>query len=235
MPAEPVRGVGALDDGGELRVAHTGLFAGGADGAGSDADLDDVGAGEEELLDHFAGDDVAGDDGYFGKRRADAGDVFHEVFGVAVGDVEADELDGGVDVEAFFQAIEVRVRDPGARHRVGQRLRSEPVAERGAVDVLGERGEAAVLRERGRHGQRPRRVHVRRDDRDAGPGLAGVAEGEGAGEGDVGARAEGRALGADQDVLEVQLDFMLDAHGGESTTGFLALAEDEVGCATPQV
>src|SRR5471032_519406 len=43
-PAETVRGVGAFDHGGQLRVAHTGHGARGADRARADTDLDDVDA-----------------------------------------------------------------------------------------------------------------------------------------------------------------------------------------------
>lgn len=48
---------------------------------------------------------------------------------------------------------------------------------------------------------------------EGGPG-AGVLEAEGAGDVDVGAGAEDGALGADQDVLEIQLHVVVDVHHG---------------------
>ncbi len=59
VAVEAVGGVGALEHGRELRVADASLLAGGADRARADPDLDYVGAGEDELLDHLAGDHVA--------------------------------------------------------------------------------------------------------------------------------------------------------------------------------
>ena len=47
---EPVRRVGAFDDRRELRVADAGHPPGGADGAGADADLDDVRASKDQRL-----------------------------------------------------------------------------------------------------------------------------------------------------------------------------------------
>ena len=73
LALEPVRGVGAFDDRRELRIADPGHPPGGADRARADADLDDVGAGEDQRFRHVAGDDVAGhDDGVAGSRRARA-------------------------------------------------------------------------------------------------------------------------------------------------------------------
>ena len=51
-----------LVDGGHLGHADTGDDAGGADGAGADADLDGVGTGVDERLRARAGGDVAADD-----------------------------------------------------------------------------------------------------------------------------------------------------------------------------
>ena len=59
MSLEAVRAVRALEHGGELRVADASLLAGRAHGARSDADLDDVRAGEDERLRHFSSDNVA--------------------------------------------------------------------------------------------------------------------------------------------------------------------------------
>ena len=55
------RGARGLRDGGDLRHAGAGDHARGADGAGTDADLDGVGAGVDEGHGAVVGGDVAGD------------------------------------------------------------------------------------------------------------------------------------------------------------------------------
>ena len=50
LALEAVGGVGAFDDRRELRIADAGDPAGRAHRAGADADLDDVGAGEDQRL-----------------------------------------------------------------------------------------------------------------------------------------------------------------------------------------
>ena len=60
VAAEAVGGVSAFEHGRQLGVADAGLQARGADGARADAHLDQVGARENKLFDHLAGDDVAG-------------------------------------------------------------------------------------------------------------------------------------------------------------------------------
>ena len=59
VPAEPAGLGGALQHGGELRAAHAGHHPGGAHRAGADADLDDVGAGLDQVAHAGGGDDVA--------------------------------------------------------------------------------------------------------------------------------------------------------------------------------
>ena len=49
VPAEPVRRVGALDDRRQLRVADARLFARCAHAARADADLDNIGARQDQL------------------------------------------------------------------------------------------------------------------------------------------------------------------------------------------
>ena len=61
MPAG-LAALAGVEDGGDLRHADAGDDAGGADGAGTDADLDGVGAGVDEVAGAFGGGDVAGDD-----------------------------------------------------------------------------------------------------------------------------------------------------------------------------
>ncbi len=64
----------------------------GADGAGTDADLDRVGAGVDQLLGGVGGGDIAGD-------HVDLVVAFHlldgidDVLGVAVGGIDADHVD----------------------------------------------------------------------------------------------------------------------------------------------
>lgn len=50
--------------------ANASLLARSADRAGADADLDNVGAGQDELLDHLLGDNVSSHDGVAGKLGA---------------------------------------------------------------------------------------------------------------------------------------------------------------------
>ena len=90
---EPVRRVGAFDDRRELRVADAGHASRGANRARTDADLDDVRAGEDQRLRHIAGDNVSGHDHGVRVVVAHALDRLEEFFRIAIGDVEADEPD----------------------------------------------------------------------------------------------------------------------------------------------
>ena len=56
---EAMRIVCTLHDSGELRVADPSLFAGGADRAWSDPDLDDVSTGEDQGFYHVASHHIA--------------------------------------------------------------------------------------------------------------------------------------------------------------------------------
>ena len=90
---KPVRGVGAFDDGGELGIADAGHPPRGADRARADADLDDVGASDDQRLGHVPGDDVAGHDHRLGMVIAHPFHGLQELLGVTVGDVQADHPD----------------------------------------------------------------------------------------------------------------------------------------------
>ena len=79
--------------------------------------------------------------------------------------------------------------------------------------VLVQRGQRAALAQRARHRHRAGDVHIGGDERKAPPFAAGVEEAERAVDVDLVARVEGRALGPDQNVLEVELDVAFDAHG----------------------
>ena len=79
--------------------------------------------------------------------------------------------------------------------------------------MLVQRGQRAVLAERPRHRHRAGDVHVGGDQRKALPFRAGVEEAERAVDVDGAARIERRTLGADEHVLEIELDVGFDAHG----------------------
>ena len=72
MPAFGAARVG-FGDGGDLRHARAGDHAGGADGAGADADLDGVGAGVDQGHGAVVGGDVAGEQVDVGKALLDFG------------------------------------------------------------------------------------------------------------------------------------------------------------------
>src|ERR1700733_8585205 len=78
--------------------------------------------------------------------------------------------------------------------------------------VLVQGGERPVLAQRTRHRHGSRHVHVGGDQRKALPFRAGVQEAEGAVDIDGAAGVEGRPLGANEDVLEIELDVGFDAH-----------------------
>src|SRR5699024_6822787 len=89
-------GSGGVDDGRDLRDADTGDDPGGADGTGSDADLDGGGAGVEQRPGAVVGGDVAGHDGD-GELGGDLADDVDHRAGVAVGGVDDEEVDARVD------------------------------------------------------------------------------------------------------------------------------------------
>src|SRR5690606_923936 len=86
-----------LVDGRDLRDADAGDDAGGADGAGSDADLDAVAARVDAGLGAVARGDVAADDVDAGGVGLDLGDHVADQPGVAVGGVDDDEVDARLD------------------------------------------------------------------------------------------------------------------------------------------
>ena len=67
VTSQAVGSVRALQHSRQLRVAHPGLLPGCANRARADPDLDDVGAGEDQLLHHLPGHHVAGQDGVVGE------------------------------------------------------------------------------------------------------------------------------------------------------------------------
>ena len=86
-------GTRGLGDGGDLGHARAGDHAGGADGAGADANLDGVGAGVDEGHGSVVGGDVAGHEIDVGEAFFDLSDRFEHARGVAVGGVDGEHVD----------------------------------------------------------------------------------------------------------------------------------------------
>ena len=105
---ESVRGIRAFDDRGKLRIAHAGHVARRADGTRADADFHDVGAAQDQLLGHFAGDHVSGHDGERGMRSTQLLDVSNERFRISVRDIDADIAHGVADLRATRVRISPR-------------------------------------------------------------------------------------------------------------------------------
>jgi hypothetical protein len=147
--------------------------------------------------------------------RGGIGDEADEGFRIAVGDVDANVVDRAAG--AAHHALELVEIAPGNAERIERvRFRLERLEERDefvAAIMLVQRGREAEARERARHFERADRIHVRRDHRDAAKAPAGVLEDEFARDVDFRARGQGRALRADQDVPEVELDVAVDVHG----------------------
>jgi hypothetical protein len=97
------------------------------------------------------------------------------------------------------------------RRRLGQGLEEGRQFALAIVLVQCRRQSVAV--ERLRHFEGADRVHVGGDDGHAAVAPSGMAEGEFTRNVDFRARGQRRALGADQDVLEIELEFFFDAHG----------------------
>ena len=206
-----MRRIGAFDDRGELRIADPSHPPRRADRARADADLHDVRAGEDQRLRHVAGDDVAGHDHGMRVIVAHPLDGIEEFLRIAIGDIEADEPDRRrlsdrrelLDVGRICAERIEGVRAIGVCKKL-RKLRLRVVLVQG--------GERPVLAERMRHRHRARHVHVGGDQRKALPLRAGVQEPEGAVDVDGAAGVEGRPLGANEDVLEIELDVGFDAH-----------------------
>lgn len=92
VSVESVSSVGALQNRTELRVADSSLLAGGAHGSWSDSNLDDVGARNDELLDHLSGNDVSGHDCVLRVSFTDAANEVDERLGVTVGNIQTNVL-----------------------------------------------------------------------------------------------------------------------------------------------
>ncbi len=174
--------------------------------------------GQDQLLRHLAGDDVARHDHEVRIALAHLRDELDEALGIAVGDVDAHVAYRRVRVGTGLAHHLVELLLVGARdaHRVerGRLALQRPEERHALVDpvVLVQRGREPVGLERAGHLERADRVHVGGDDRRAVVLDAGVPEAELARDVDVRARGERAPLGTDQHVLEVELDLGLDAH-----------------------
>jgi len=214
VATEAVRGVGALDHRRQLRIADTGQVARRAHRAGPDADLDEVGAGQDQFLGHLAGDDVAGHDDELRMAAAQAGDEGDEVLVIAVGDVDAHELHRAR--RGLHQLLELLLVGARDAHRVESRRLAFDGSEEAdvfveaVVLVQGRRQPEAL--ERLRHLEGADGVHVGADDRNAPVRCLGMAESELARDVDLAARGQRRTLRADQHVPVIELDLVFDMH-----------------------
>ena len=183
-----------------------------ADRAGADADLDNVRPGQDQRFRHVAGHDIAGHDDGVGVIVAHALHRLEEFFRIAVGDVEADEPDR----RRLGDRRELLDVGRGRAQRIEGMRAVRPGEELGELFlgiVLVQCRERPMLAKRARHRHGSGHVHVGGDERKAFPFRAGVQEPEGAVDVDGAARVERRTLGADEDVLEIELDVGFDAHG----------------------
>ena len=119
QPAQAVGGIGALDDRRQLRVTDAGHLARGAHRARADADLDDIGAVENQLLGHLAGHHVAGHDGDLRVVLAQLLQEADERLGIAVGHIDANVLDQVAG--KLLDAAELPVVRLGDAHRITSR------------------------------------------------------------------------------------------------------------------
>ena len=222
--AEAVCGVGAFDDGGELRIADASHLARGADAAGTDAYFDDVGAGEDQRFGDVSGDDVSGHDRGLGISLAKAFDEVDESFGVAIGHINAHEFNGVASgVLDHPEFLDVGGRDAERIESVLMH-RVVVVVEKGDVIfneiMLMQRDVHVMFCQRCRHFEGAYRVHVGSDDRHRLRVTTGVAIGVAALQFHLRPRAERGAFGAKQDVFKIQFEFFFDAHGDTLFVGW---------------
>ena len=83
----------SVGDSGDLRHADSGDHAGGADGAGADADLDCVRSGVDQSERAFVGGDVSGEQIDVGKGLFHVADGLQHARRVAVGGVDREHID----------------------------------------------------------------------------------------------------------------------------------------------
>ena len=209
--AETVSGIGAFNYGRQLRVPHAGHLTGGADRPRTDADLDDVGAGENQLLGHVTGDDVACHDHDIGEVVAHLLDEAHKGFGVAVGHVNADvahsargSLHDGAELFVLGVADAERIKRVGFVFKTGEEVN----VFLGAV-VLVQGGHHAVTAECAGHFKRTGGIHVGGDHGNGVKAFRGPAKLDFTGDVHLAAAGESRALRTDQHILKVKFDLIV--------------------------
>ena len=150
MGAERAGLGGALDDGGELRATNSGHHSGRAHRSRTDADLDDVGAGVDELARAMGGDDVAGDDRRVGGDAAHRFDRAQRALLVAVGGVDDENVDAhvaerfGLDVGAGIRCRSVDPNGDGD-HQPAIGIDGGPVDRRAQGPVAGHHADQPTL------------------------------------------------------------------------------------------
>ena len=115
-------------DGRELRHADSGDDARRADGTGSDADLDGVGAGVDQRLRALGGRNVAGHDAHGIRQLLGPGDGVEHALRVAVRGIDDEQIDAGIDQP--LSALETVIADAG-----GGRDAKPPLSVLGGVRV----------------------------------------------------------------------------------------------------
>mmetsp|Transcript_15149 Transcript_15149/g.39121 ORF Transcript_15149/g.39121 Transcript_15149/m.39121 type:complete len:255 (+) Transcript_15149:508-1272(+) len=171
VAAKAMRSISALYDGGELRVAHTGLLARRAHTSGPDAHLDNISSVHDQLLSHLVGDHVPRQDGVLWPTSADLLDSANKKLRVAVGHVKADECYiracGEDRVQLFHICTRCSGRGGNVRYYFGLlHCKCLPLVN---CVVLVDRHHAVVLSHLSGHGEGSNRVHIGHDQRHADP------------------------------------------------------------------
>ena len=211
----PVGGLGAVEDGRDLRHPRARDDPRRADRTRTDADLHAVGARRDELLGALGGHDVPRED-LHAVARLHLLDHADHAGRMTVGDVDDDEVgtrghqgrgalvgvaghaDGGADRHAGL------LDELDLPHLIGDR------------EVAMDDAQSAELSERDRRARVGHRIHRRRDDRDRETELAGEPRRRG----DLG-REDVAAGGDEEDVVEGQAflrELLLRAHGRAALT-----------------
>lgn len=216
LTVQAVRGVGALDDRGELRVADAGHLARRAHRTRADAHLDDVHAAEDERLGHLGGDHIARHDDELGVLTPNLLHEAEERLAVAVGDIDADHPHRTLGL--CDHALELGVvlggdtRGEEDAHAVFLREPLEEACQLLRTVVLVEGRRDPVLEQGLGHLEGGHRVHVGGHDRHARVHGLGVRELDLPHEVNLRTRPEPRTLGDEEDVGEVELGVFDDTH-----------------------
>ena len=175
LATKTVRSIGTFDYGGELRIADAGLNAGGADRAWANPNFDNIGTGEDQLFTHFTGDHVPGDNGFLRPGFAGFRHELNEVFRVAVSNVDAHKVQLRILRKDLLRFFEIRIGRAGGNHHMledvcgGFLHKCLPLF---SSVVLVYRGQNAKSGQCFRHAEGADSIHVSRNNRHTGPGLA---------------------------------------------------------------